>query len=160
MFDNNPCRWNALEIFQIDRSTMERKVLNERINRTKEDWKFEGQKVRMRNGEMQALDEARLNDFQKRIDNPVLRLREEQLVHQVHSFTGNEEMLNAVKELQASQCTTAPPSVAGTALIGVIGALLPSIPSHPMQDDLPWPEPLPPFRVEEEPLADAVLRDN
>jgi hypothetical protein len=35
----------------------------------------------------------------------------------------------------------------------------PAIPAAAMEDDLPWPEPPEPLPVEEEALADAILRD-
>jgi len=159
MFEENPCTWNALEIFQLDRSVTDLKSVRERHSATRDEWKFNDQKIRLRNGEVRALEEARLNEFQKRIDDPVRRLQEEQYAHQFHSFAGDEELLAAVNRLEQNQSTAEIPMVGGSALVSAIGGLLPEVKPQRIEDDLPWPDLPKPTPVEDEPLEDAILRD-
>lgn len=159
MFEENPCRWNALEIFRLDRSITELNAIYERERATRDEWKFNDRKIKLRDGEVRALEEARLNEFQKHIDNPVLRLQEERYAHQIHSFAGDEELLIAVNQLDGEQSGEEIPIVAGSALASVIGGLLPSVEPAQIEDDLPWPDSPKPMPVENEPLENAILRD-
>jgi hypothetical protein len=159
MFEENICRWNALEIFQLDRSVTDLKSIRERESVTRDDWKFNDHKIKLRNGELHALEEARLNEFQNRIDNPIRRLQEERYVHQVHSFAGDEELLTALNQLVREQGAAEIPMVGGSALVSAIGGLLPTVTPPCMEDDLPWPDLPKPMHIDDEPLETAILRD-
>ena len=105
----------------------------------------------MRDGELHAIEEARLNALQARLFNPLQRLKEEQFVHQSHSFSDDNELLGAVKGLTEVAVPVQVPTVAIAALVKTIGPLLPTI-SPPRRDgNLPWPDPPAPFEVEREP---------
>ena len=159
MFDENPCRWNALEVFQVNRSTTDRKTIMERENEAQKLWKLQELQIVLRNGEKHPLDEARLNRLRERLDKPLLRLQEEQLVHDFHSFAGDLELLEAVRNLTAETAHVQTPAVAGEVLVSAIGEMLPVIEPPKMEDDLPWPEPPAPLPVEREALSVTILRD-
>jgi len=159
MFEENPCRWNVFEAFQLDRSTTDLRAIRERVSDTFDVWKYHHEQIKLRNGELRAIDEARLNELKKRLENPLQRLKEEQLAHQVHTFAGDEELLSAVRGLAEPDAPGSVPTVAGAALLKSIGPLLPVVSAAKLEDDLPWPEPPSPFALERESLKDAILRD-
>jgi hypothetical protein len=159
VFEENPCRWNLFEVFQIDRSLTDKRAINERVRLTRDQWKFNQEKVLLRNGALCAIEESRLNELEGRLSKPLQRLKDEQFAHQFHSFAGDDELLGAVKGLTEVTAPAQMPSVAGAALVGAIGPLLPAITPPRLEDDLPWPDPPEAFSVKREPLEDAILRD-
>jgi hypothetical protein len=159
MFEENPCRWNEFEIFRIDRSMTDQRAIRLRVSDTREIWNYQEKKVVLRNGEKRAIEEARLNEFQGRLDDPLQRLKDEQFVHQFHSFAGDEELSSAVRGLAETELPVSVPTVAGAALLSAVGPLLPDITPPVLEDDLPWPQPPAAFDVEQEPLEDAMLRN-
>ncbi len=159
MFEENPCRWNLFEVFQIDRSVTDLKALRERVGDTRDLWKHHDGKVTLRSGEVHEIEEARLNDLAGRLFNPLLRLQEEQFAHQFHSFAGDDELLGAVKALAQEAAPLPAPTVASAVLVSAIGPLLPTLSPPRLEDNLPWPDPPAPLPVEREKLEDAILRD-
>lgn len=159
MFDENPCRMNLFEIFQIDRSVTDLRAIRGRVNDTLDLWKHNENKITFRTGEVHAIEHALLNALQGRLFNPVQRLKEEQFAHQVHSFAGDEELLGALRSLTEEDAPIRVPTVAMATLVSAIGPLLPAVSPPQLEDNLPWPEPLAEFHVARESLADAILRD-
>jgi hypothetical protein len=159
MFEENPCRWNLFEVFQIDRSETNKRAILHRVSDTRDLWKHHEEIVVLRNGERRPTEEARLNELEGRLNNPLQRLKDEQLAHQFHSFAGDEELQSAVMRLTEAVVPAQTPSVAGAALVSAIGPLLPSISPPRMEDNLAWPDPPAAFQVEQESLQDAILRD-
>lgn len=160
MFEDNPCRWNVFEVFRIDRSTTELRDIREREKLARDELVQNLGQVRLRNSELRASNEAQFNGLAKLLYDPVLRLQEEQFVHQAHSFASDEELVNALRGLSEQEEPPEVPAVAGAALVGALGPLLPNLSRPHMEDNLPWPEAPTPFEIEREPLEDAILREN
>ena len=159
MFEDNPCLQNPFEVFRIDRSETDLRAIRERVKDARETWEFDGRKIKTRGGAELAVDEAHMNEFQARLFDPLCRLKEEQFVHQAHSFAGDSELSQAVGEFLAPAEAAALPGGDRAAVLKVLAARVPPIPAPHLADDLPWPAWPEPFQVETETLEAAILRD-
>jgi hypothetical protein len=159
MFEENPCRRNPFAVFMVDRSETNLRAIRLRVDAAWKDWEFHGKKIRNPDGSETEVDEARMNEMKARLEQPLKRLKEEQLVHRSRPFVWDREFEDAMKEFSAPPEAPELPTLPRSAVLNLLGPLLPEVPAPVLADDMPWPEPPPTFPREREPLEQAILRD-
>ncbi len=162
-FDQNPYRRNAFDAFPLDKRETNLRVIRTAIAASQGDWKDRGGTLVARDGTPWEVSEAQLNGLVEIILDPLKRLQEEQFVHREHLFTEDDEVAAASaaleEELRQATTSNAVLSVLRDRLIAMLGRLLPPPAPAPLVDDLPWPEPLTPFRVEIEAFGVTIFRE-
>jgi hypothetical protein len=159
MLEDNPCRRDLFEVFHIDKSATDLRSIHAWVKDKKEIWAHENHTVKGWDGEVFAVDEARMNALEARLFVPNERLIDEQFAHQPHPFAEDPELAAAIIELQAPRERAVLAGDARAIVGGVLGPLLPKVSAPPMPDDLPEPARPAPFPIEKETLEQAILRD-
>ncbi len=157
-FTINPCRRNIFDIFQIDKSEIDLRVINGASKNAREMWKYG--KLKARDGSTLELSEAELNAMVNCLLNPLERLRAEQFTHQAHHFIEDEQLARCLRRLE-TETDLMPDLVNGLqeSLFGRLIRFLPPLAPRNLSDDLAWPEPPEPCDLTRETLAMAILRD-
>ena len=159
MLEDNPCRRHAFEVFRIDKSATDLRAIRSQVKSAREAWDFDKHAVTGLDGVPFEVDEARLNELEKRLFDPLERLKEEQFVHQAHPFGADEELAGAIKDVLSHSVSAAISCDARALIAGALGPLLPEIPPPAMPDDLPDPKWPAAFPIERESLEQAIMRD-
>jgi hypothetical protein len=159
MLEDNPCRKTLFDVFGIDKSSTELKDIRRRIRDAREVWGHQKHCVKGPEGVTFVVDEARMNELEKRLLDPLKRLQEEQFVHQAHPFADDTELSEALALVKATGKQSVESVDMQTVVAGVLGALLPEVSAFKLPDDLPEPLQPEPFPIEQEPLEKAVQRD-
>jgi hypothetical protein len=160
-FETNPCRCSLFDVFHLDKAVTDIRAIREAIRDAKNRQRFDS--LTARDGTPLQLTEAQLNNLEKRLLDPIERLKEEQLVHQAYLFGQDEALKSCVDALAASEDTTHQVgsllSDTRTAVLQMISRFLPPLEPPQLADDLPWPEPPATRPAVREDLAEAILRD-
>jgi hypothetical protein len=159
-FNGNPCRHHLFEIFALDKSETDLRVIRAATQAARDRLRF-GRLV-ARDGTEIALTEAELNALEKQLLTPLERLKAEQLVHQAHTFANDPELSRCLGRLAEEDQDPMPGLVADVqaqALRALLKTTPPLPPPSPLADDLPWPPEPEGCPLRRESLTDAVLRD-
>ena len=160
-FKSNPCRHNLFEVFRLDKAETGIRAINEAIQATKNRFKYG--KLTTRDGEELDLSEAQLNHLEKKLRDPIARLREEQIVHQFHLFAHDEALGGRLLALAAYEETAGQVGTllaeTQSATLAMVKRYLPPFTPPSLADDLPWPEPPAPGAPAREDWAAVILRD-
>lgn len=159
-FRRNPCRHHLFEVFVLDKSETDLRVIRAAAQTARDRLRFG--RLAARDGTGIALTEAELNALEKQLLTPLERLQVEQLVHQEHTFGGDPELARCLERL-AEEDGDPMPAVVAEAQARALRILLttapPLQPPAPLADDLPWPPEPEACELRRESLTDAVLRD-
>jgi hypothetical protein len=160
-FKNNPCRLNLFEVFWLDKAETGIRAINEAIQATKNRAKFG--KLTTRDGTELDLSEAQLNRLEKELRDPIARLREEQIAHQIHLFAHDEALAGQlqalVKREEAAGQVRTLLAETQSATLAMVRNYLPPFTPPALADDLPWPEPPAPGAPTREDWDAVILRD-
>ena len=158
-FKKNPCRRTIFDVFAIDRSETDLRVIRTASQKARDQLKFG--RILARDGTELSLTEADLNEMDKILFDPVERLKAEQFVHQGQLFSQDEELASLMRDLVTENRDPLPDLLAeiqAGALLGLARTMLLEPSPVPLEDDLPAVE-LEALELELEPLKDAILRD-
>lgn len=160
-FKVNPCRCSVFDVFQLDKTETDIRAIREAIRETKNRFKC-GVLVNA-DGIPMSLTEAQLNNLEKKLLDPVERLKEEQLAHQAHPL-GKDEALSSCLQALAARKEGDDPTAAlfaemQGALLKLLGRFMPPLDPPHLDDNLPWPESPAPMTLVREGLEEAILRD-
>lgn len=162
-FKSNPCRQNLFEVFQLDKAETGIRAIREAVQVTKRRFVNGGGKLPMRDGTEMELTEAQLNQMEKKLLDPLTRLKEEQIAHQAHRFAHDEAFGGRLQALAAYEETAGQVGTllaeTQSATLAMVKRYLPPFTPPALADDLPWPEPPAPGTPRREDLAAAILRD-
>jgi hypothetical protein len=154
----HPCRRSIFDVFEIDKSETDIKVIRAASQKAREQLKFA--KIVARDGTELSLTEADLNEMDKILLDPVARLKAEQFVHQAHSFSQDEKLAALMRQLE-EVCDPLPGLLAeiqAGALASLARKVLPQSVPPPLEDDLP-PVVIEPLELQLESLRDSILRE-
>ena len=157
-FQINPCRQNIFEVFRLDKVETDPGAILAAINKAKT--QLSNGIMVARDGTEFSLSEAQLNNLEKILLDPLERLKAEQLVHQAHFFSHDEEFAGAAHALRQEDDSMQMLLVdMKSALVVVLGQFLPSFTPPHLEDDQPWPDPPAPLELVREAWTAAILRD-
>lgn len=156
----HPCRYNAFEVFAVDPSETDLRLLRAAVQTARDRLRFG--KVVARDGRELELTEADLNTLEQELLDPARRLQAEQFVHPQHLFARDPEIGLLLAELAGEEADPLPelleearPSI----LTAVLWTLLPTVTPPVLADDLPWPPDPEPCELKRESLEEAILRE-
>lgn len=159
-FGRNPCRHHLFEIFALDKSETDLRIIRAATQAARDRLGF-GRLV-ARDGTAIELTEAELNALEKKLLTPLERLQAEQFVHQAHAFSGDRELARCLDRL-AEEDQDPMPGVVAEVQAQALRTLLKTAPPlpipSPLADDLPWPPEPEAYPLRRETLPDAILRD-
>ena len=159
-FRRNPCRHHLFEVFALDKSETDLRVIRAATQAARDRLRFG--RLMARDGTEIALTEAELNALEKQLLTPLERLQAEQLVHQEHTFGSDQELTRCLERL-AEEDTDPMPGVVAEVQAQALHILLKTAPllqpPPSLADDLPWPPEPEACELRRESLADAILRD-
>lgn len=155
----NPCHGNVFDVFLIDKSETDVRVIREELRNARDRLEFD--KFRTRDGRRLTLSEAELNRMEAILLDPLQRLQAEQFVHQAHLFSEDEELARCLTELTLEEEDPIDDllSTLEQALLRMIVGALPPPEPCPIEDDLPWPNEPGSCPPQLETLEEAILRD-
>ena len=155
-FTFNPCIRNIFEVFEIDKQETDARVINEARRRTWEKWESK----HLTTQDASIISKAELNAMEKRLLDPVERLKAEQFVHQAHRFSPDEELSQCLGRLD-SEFDPWPELLAELrkALLARLSRFLPPLEVITLDDDIAWPPVPEPFDPKLETPARTILRD-
>jgi hypothetical protein len=159
MLEDNPCRRHPFEVFGIDKSETNRRNITSQVESAKDLLKHEQGAVKGPDGESFVVGEARINELEAILNDPLRRLQAEQFVHQAHPFSGDVELAAALEAEFSSVSAPLQTLDSGAVIASALGPLLPEIEHADLPDDLPDPARPEPFPVEVERWDQTILRD-
>jgi hypothetical protein len=157
--NKNPCRRNIFDVYRIDKSETDIRVIRAASQKTRDQLKFG--KIVARDGSELSLSEADLNETDEILLDPVARIKAEQFVHQVHLFSQDDELAGLMRQLEVEAHDPLPDllvEIQRGSLLTIVRQVLPEPAPSPLADDLPEVE-LERLELRLESRKNAILRD-